>query len=140
MASLNKVTIIGSLGRDPEIRTIQSGNKIANLSVATSESWKDKNSGEWKEKTEWHRVSVMDERLAEVAEKYLKKGSQVYLEGQLQTRSWDKDGVKQYSTEIIVSKFNGKLLSLDKRQASNSGGGGGETPPGPDEDEDQIPF
>jgi len=110
--SVNKVILVGNLGRDPEIRRTSSGDKIANLNVATSESWKDK-SGERKEKTEWHRCVIFDDRLADVAEKYLRKGSKVYLEGQLQTRKWDKNGETQYTTEVVLSKFRGTLTMLD---------------------------
>jgi single-strand DNA-binding protein len=121
--SVNKVIIVGNLGKDPEIRRTQDGRPIANLSVATSESWKDKNSGERKEKTEWHRVVIFNEGLCRIAEQYLKKGSKVYLEGALQTRKWtDKDGVDKYSTEVVLQGFNSSLTMLDGR----SGGGGGE--------------
>jgi single-strand DNA-binding protein len=113
MSSVNKVTLVGNLGRDPEIRTTQDGKKIANLSIATSESWKDKNSGDRKEKTEWHRVVIFNDRLSEVAEKYLKKGSKVYLEGSLQTRKWEKDGHDQYTTEVVLQQFRGELVMLD---------------------------
>jgi single-strand DNA-binding protein len=113
MASLNKVQLIGSLGRDPEVRHSQDGKPIVNLSVATSETWRDKSSGERKEKTEWHRVVIFNEGLAKVAEQYLKKGSSVYLEGQLQTRKWtDKDGVEKFSTEIVLQNFRGELVML----------------------------
>lgn len=113
MASLNKATIIGNLGRDPEVRHAQDGRPIVNLAIATSESWKDKNTGERKEKTEWHRVVIFNEGLAKVAEAYLKKGSTVYIEGQLQTRKWtDKDGVEKYSTEIVLQNFRGELVLL----------------------------
>jgi len=114
MASLNKVQLIGNLGRDPEIRSTQDGQKIATLNVATSESWKDKNSGERKEKSEWHRVVIFNERLAEIAEKYLHKGSKLYVEGSLATRKWtDKDGAEKYTTEIVLSKFRGEIVMLD---------------------------
>lgn len=113
MASLNKVMLIGNLGKDPEIRHTQDGKAIVNLTVATSESWKDKNTGEKKEKTEWHRVVIFNDGLARVAEAYLKKGSTVYLEGQLQTRKWtDKDGVEKYSTEIVLQNFKGEMVLL----------------------------
>ena len=116
--SVNKVILIGALGADPEIRRTQSGNAIANLRVATSESWKDKATGERKEKTEWHRVVIFSEGLCKVAEQYLKKGSKVYIEGQLQTRKWtDKDGVEKYSTEIVLQGFNASLVMLDSRAA-----------------------
>jgi single-strand DNA-binding protein len=112
--SLNKVLLIGNLGADPEIRRTQDGKAIANLRIATSESWKDKNTGERKEKTEWHRVVVFNEGLCRVAEQYLKKGSKVYIEGQLQTRRWtDKDGVEKYSTEVVLQGFCGALTMLD---------------------------
>ena len=113
MGSINKVILVGNLGRDPEVRHSQDGNKIVNMSLATSESWTDKSSGERREKTEWHRVVIFNDRLGEIAEKYLKKGSQVYLEGQLQTRKWTtNDGVEKYTTEIVLGKFNGTLTML----------------------------
>jgi single-strand DNA-binding protein len=123
MSSLNKVTLIGNLGRDPEIRTTQDGTKIANLSIATSEHWKDKSSGERREKSEWHRVVIFNERLTEIAEKYLKKGSKIYLEGALQTRKWsDKDGVEKYTTEVVLQKFRGEIVMLDgKGEKSDAG-------------------
>ena len=124
--SVNKVILIGNLGRDPEVRSTQDGMKIVQLSVATSESWKDKASGERKDKTEWHRVVIFNERLAEVAEKYLRKGSKVYVEGQLQTRKWtDKDGAEKYTTEVVLSRFRGELTMLDGRGEGGSGGGSG---------------
>ena len=113
MASLNKVMLIGNLGKDPEVRHTQDGKAIVNLTLATSESWKDKATGEKKEKTEWHRVVIFNDGLARVAEAYLKKGSTVYLEGQLQTRKWtDKDGVEKYSTEIVLQNFRGEMVLL----------------------------
>ena len=119
--SVNKVILVGNIGRDPEIRSTQDGMRIANLSLATSETWRDKNSGERKEKTEWHRVAVFNERLVEVIEKYVKKGAKLYIEGQLQTRKWtDKDGQDRYTTEVVLGRFNGQLTMLDGR----SGGGG----------------
>lgn len=119
--SVNKVILVGNLGKDPEIRRTQDGRPIANLSVATSESWRDKTTGERKEKTEWHRVVIFSEGLAKIAEQYLKKGSKVYLEGQLQTRKYtDKDGNEKYSTEVVLQGFNSALTMLDTR-----GGGGG---------------
>ena len=119
--SVNKVILVGNLGKDPEIRRTQDGRPIANLSVATSESWRDKATGERKEKTEWHRVVIFSEGLCRIAEQYLKKGSKVYLEGQLQTRKWqDKDGNDKYSTEVVLQNFNSQLTMLDTR-----GGGGG---------------
>jgi single-strand DNA-binding protein len=127
--SVNKVILIGNLGRDPEVRSTQDGMKIVQLSVATSESWKDKSSGERKDKTEWHRVVIFNERLAETAEKYLRKGAKIYVEGQLQTRKWtDKDGVEKYTTEVVLSRFRGELTMLDGRGGEGggmSGGGGG---------------
>ena len=120
--SVNKVILIGNLGRDPEVRFSQDGTKIVTLSVATSESWNDKSSGERREKTEWHRVVIFNDRLADVAEKYTNKGSKVYLEGQLQTRKWTgNDGVEKYTTEVVLNRFRGELTMLDSR----SGGGGG---------------
>lgn len=113
MASLNKVQIIGNLGKDPEVRHTQDGRAIVNLSVATAETWKDKQTGERKEKTEWHRVVIFNDGLAKIAEAYLKKGSTVYLEGQLQTRKWtDKDGIEKYSTEIVLQNFKGEMVLL----------------------------
>ena len=120
--SVNKVILVGNLGKDPEIRRTQDGRPIANLSVATSESWRDKATGERKEKTEWHRVVIFNEGLCKVAEQYLKKGAKVYLEGQLQTRKWtDQSGVEKYSTEVVLQGFNSNLTMLEGR----SGGGGG---------------
>jgi single-strand DNA-binding protein len=112
--SVNKVILVGNLGRDPEIRSTQDGVRIANLAVATSESWRDKVSGERKERTEWHRVVIFNERLAEIAEKYLKKGSKIYVEGALQTRKWtDNSGQERYTTEIVLQRFRGELTMLD---------------------------
>ncbi len=128
--SVNKVILVGNLGKDPEIRRTQDGRPIANLSVATSESWKDKNTGERKEKTEWHRVVIFNEGLCRIAEQYLKKGSKVYLEGALQTRKWqDKDGNDKYSTEVVLQGFNSVLTMLDGR-----GGGSGSDVGVPDDD------
>lgn len=124
--SVNKVILVGNLGRDPEIRFAQNGNKIANFSIATSESWRDKSSGERKEKTEWHRIVVFSEGLAGIAEKYLKKGSKVYIEGSLQTRKWTgNDGVEKYTTEIVLQGFNSTLTMLDGRGDGGGGGFGG---------------
>ena len=157
--SVNKVILIGNLGADPEVRRTQDGRPIVNLRVATSESWRDKTTGERKEKTEWHRVVIFSEGLAKIAEQYLKKGSKVYLEGQLQTRKWqDKDGQDRYSTEVVLQGFNSQLTMLDRA----GGGGGGEASdsfgsPGPtaarkpamagaggggkrDDMDDEIPF
>lgn len=123
--SVNKVILIGNLGKDPEIRRTQDGRPIANLSVATSESWKDKNTGERKEKTEWHRVVIFNEGLCRIVEQYLKKGAKIYLEGQLQTRKWqDKDGNDKYSTEVVLQGFNSSLTMLDSRGGGGGGGGG----------------
>ncbi|MGV7217607.1 single-stranded DNA-binding protein [Bradyrhizobium sp. UFLA05-112] len=120
--SINKVILVGNLGKDPEIRRTQDGRPIANLSVATSETWRDKATGERKEKTEWHRVVIFNEGLAKVAEQYLKKGAKVYVEGALQTRKWtDQSGAEKYSTEVVLQGFNSNLTMLDGR----GGGGGG---------------
>jgi single-strand DNA-binding protein len=119
--SVNKVILVGNLGRDPEVRTTQDGRKIVNFSVATSESWKDKNSGERREKTEWHRVVIFNENLGRVAEQYLRKGSKVYIEGQLQTRKYtDQAGVEKYSTEVVLQNFRGDLTLLDSRAAGGA--------------------
>lgn len=124
--SVNKVILIGNLGADPEIRRTQDGRPIANLSVATSESWRDKNTGERREKTEWHRVVIFNEGLCKIAENYLKKGSKIYLEGQLQTRKWqDQSGQDKYSTEVVLQGFNGNLTMLDGRNEGGGGGSGG---------------
>ncbi len=123
--SVNKVILVGNLGAEPEVRTLPSGNKVVNLSVATSENWRDKNTGERKEKTEWHRVVIFSEGLARVAEQYLHKGSKVYLEGALQTRKWqDQSGQDKYSTEIVLQGFNSNLTLLDGRGDGDSAGGG----------------
>jgi single-strand DNA-binding protein len=117
--SVNKVILIGNLGKDPEIRRTQDGRPIANLSVATSESWRDKNTGERREKTEWHRVVIFNEGLCRIVEQYLKKGAKIYLEGQLQTRKWqDKDGNEKYTTEVVLQGFNSQLTMLDSRGGS----------------------
>lgn len=151
MASVNKVILVGNLGQDPEVRNLPGGGKVCNLSVATSERWKDRNSGEQREKTEWHRVVIWTEGLVGVAERYLRKGSKVYLEGQLQTRKWqDQSGADKYSTEVVLQGFGGTLVMLDgpsgegggqSRQASErpgaSRGGGAAAPGGMDDD---IPF
>lgn len=115
--SVNKVILVGNLGRDPEIRFMPDGTKVASFSVATSEMWKDKNTGERRDKTEWHRISVMNDKIAEVAEKYLRKGSKVYVEGQLQTRKWtDQSGAERMTTEVVLGRFRGELTLLDNRQ------------------------
>ena len=124
--SVNKVILVGNLGRDPESRSFQNGGKVVNLRIATSESWKDRNSGERKEKTEWHSVAIFNEGLANVAERYLRKGSKVYVEGQLQTRKWqDQQGQDRYSTEIVLQGFNSVLTMLDGPQGGGGSGGGG---------------
>jgi len=159
--SVNKVILIGNLGKDPEIRTLNSGDRVANLRIATSETWRDRSSGERKEKTEWHQVVIFNENIVKVAEQYLKKGSTVYVEGALQTRKWtDQQGVEKYSTEIVLQKFRGELTMLGGRgggeeDSSYSGGrgeyGGGQSSgarqerSGPRESfaadlDDEIPF
>ncbi len=149
--SVNKVILVGNLGKDPEVRRMTSGEPVVNLSIATSESWRDKASGERKEKTEWHRVVIFNKNLADVAEKYLKKGAKVYVEGQLQTRKWtDKDGAEKYSTEVVLQNFRGELTMLDGRSGGGEGGGGsfgggrGASESAPsfqrDEMDDEIPF
>jgi len=163
--SVNKVILIGNLGRDPEIRTLNSGDRVANLRIATSETWRDRQSGERKEKTEWHQVVVFNENIVKVAEQYLKKGSTVYVEGALQTRKWtDQQGAEKYSTEIVLQKFRGELTMLGGRAGAGeeeglgggadrgygAGGGGGfnagrAQPSGPRESfaadlDDEIPF
>ncbi|HCE07081.1 MAG TPA: single-stranded DNA-binding protein [Oxalobacteraceae bacterium] len=156
MASVNKVILVGNLGKDPEVRRMASGDPVVNLSVATSESWKDKATGEKKEKTEWSRVVIFNKNLAEIAEKYLKKGSKVYIEGSLQTRKWtDKDGVEKYSTEVVLQGFNGTIVMLggggEAGGASGGQGGGSRQAPAAsapaaqsnfqrDEMDDEIPF
>ena len=122
MAGVNKVILVGNLGADPEVRRMPSGDPVVNLRIATSETWRDKNSGERKEKTEWHQVVIFNDNLAKVAEQYLKKGMKVYIEGQLQTRKWEKDGVERYSTEVVLQKFRGELQMLDARGQGGEGG------------------
>lgn len=123
--SVNKVIIVGNLGRDPESRSFQNGGKVVNLRIATSDSWKDKNTGERKEATEWHSVAIFNEGLANVAERYLRKGSKVYIEGALKTRKWtDQAGVEKYSTEIVLQGFNSVLTMLDGAPGQGGGGGG----------------
>jgi single-strand DNA-binding protein len=126
--SVNKVILVGNLGRDPEVRHTQDGGKIVHLSVATSESWKDRGSGERKERTEWHRVVIFNDKVGEIAERYLRKGSKVYLEGALQTRKWTgQDGQERYTTEVVLGRFRGELALLDGR-GEGAGGYGGEPP------------
>lgn len=121
--SINKVILIGNLGKDPEVRRLGSGEPVVNLRIATSESWRDKQSGERKERTEWHSVVIFNEALAKVAEQYLRKGSKVYVEGALQTRKWtDQSGVEKYSTEVVLQRFRGELTMLDGRSGGDSGG------------------
>src|SRR5436853_7553404 len=131
MAGVNKAILVGNLGKDPEVRRTQSGEPLVDASIATSESWRDKASGERKEKTEWHRVVIFNENLAKVAEQYLRKGSKVYLEGQLQTRKYtDKDGGEKYTTEIVLQRFRGELVMLDSRgdrEGAPARNGGGTT-------------
>ncbi|OWU77089.1 single-stranded DNA-binding protein [Phaeobacter sp. 22II1-1F12B] len=124
--SVNKVILIGNLGRDPEVRTFQNGGKVCNLRIATSENWKDRNTGERRERTEWHSVAIFNEGLVRVAEQYLRKGSKVYIEGQLQTRKWqDQSGQDRYSTEVVLQGFGSTLTMLDGRDGGSGGGGGG---------------
>lgn len=166
--SVNKVIIIGNVGNDPEIKTMQSGDKVVNLSIATSESWKDKATGERKENTQWHRVVIFNQGLVNVCENYVKKGAKLYIEGQLETRSWEQNGEKKYATEVVLRPYRGELTMLDSRNSgagagggygggmsdndmgggyssapSNSGFGGGSSKSAPapiDELEDEIPF
>ncbi len=153
--TVNKVILIGNLGRDPEIRTTQDGTKITHLSVATTDTWRDRNTGERRERTEWHRVVIFNERLGEVAEKYLRKGSKVYLEGALQTRKWtDQSGQERYTTEVVLQRYRGEMTMLDTRgggggdyEGGGDYGGGGEPPSGgmgggepPGDLDDEIPF
>ncbi len=123
--SVNKVILVGNLGADPDVRTMQSGDKVVNLSIATSESWKDKATGERREKTEWHRVVIFNKGLVTVCENYLKKGAKVYIEGQVETRSWEQDGQKKYTTEIVLRPFRGELTMLDSRNSGGASGGYG---------------
>ena len=155
--SVNKVILVGNLGRDPEVRTFQNGGKVCNLRIATSENWKDRNTGERREKTEWHSVAIFSEPLARVAEQYLRKGSKVYIEGQLETRKWqDQSGQDRYSTEVVLRPYKSELTMLDGRDGGGGGGGymsdqsgsydqggygGGSSSPAPAGDmDDEIPF
>jgi single-strand DNA-binding protein len=125
--SVNKVILVGNLGADPEIRTLNSGDRVANLRLATSETWRDRGSGERKERTEWHRVVIFNDNLVKVAESYLRKGSKVYVEGALQTRKWtDQSGQEKFSTEVVLQKFRGELTMLDGKGEGGGGGGGGD--------------
>src|SRR6478735_3952680 len=138
--SVNKVILVGNLGKDPEVRRMTSGEPIVNLSIATSESWRDKASGERKEKTEWHRVVIFNKNLAEVAEKYLRKGSKVYVSGSLQTRKWtDKDGAEKYSTEVVLQGYGGELTMLDGKGGGGGGGGMGDDAGGWDSGDSSPP-
>ena len=143
MSSVNKVILIGNLGADPEVRSFQNGGKVCNLRIATSEKWKDKNSGEQQEKTEWHTVAIFSEGLVSVAERFLRKGSKVYIEGQLSTRKWqDQSGNDRYSTEVVLRGFGGTLTMLDGPQGSDGqsgGSGGGQWTPPADNLDDEIP-
>ena len=152
--SVNRVTILGNLGQDPEVRTFQNGGKVCNLSVATSETWKDRESGERRERTEWHRVAIMSEPLVRIAEQYLRKGSKVYLEGQLETRKWqDQSGQDRYSTEVVLRPYRGELTLLDSQPQQGGGqrSSGYENDPSPSPGggysenytrdlEDEVPF
>ena len=143
--SVNKVILVGALGRDPEVRNTQAGGRVVNLSVATSETWKDRGSGERKERTEWHRIVIWNDKIGEIAERYLRKGSKVYLEGTLQTRKWtDNSGAEKYSTEVVLGQYRGELVMLDTR--GDNGGGRTATPAPrepagrPDDFSDDMPF
>ena len=142
MASVNKVIILGHLGRDPEVRSFQSGGKVCNLRIATSETWKDKQTGERKERTEWHSVVIMADGLVRIAEQYLRKGSKVYLEGQLQTRKWhDQSGADRYSTEIVLRPYNSTMVLLDARREGYADHNAMPPAPGGHNDmDDEIPF
>ena len=145
MASVNKVILLGNLGRDPEVRTFPKGGKVCNLRIATSESWKDKSTGERKERTEWHSVAIMSEPMVRIAEQYLRKGSKIYIEGQLETRKWqDQTGADRYSTEIVLRPYSGTLTLLDKAGDSDQRGDVGyQQPPGADYQDnldDEVPF
>ena len=138
--SVNKVILVGNLGKDPEIRSTQNGDKVANFSIATSEGWKDKATGERKERTEWHSIVVFNQHIAKVCESYLKKGSKVYVEGQLETRKWtDPSGVEKYYTEVVLRPFNGEVTMLDSRQAEAPQEQQA-APPIDDNDDDEIKF
>lgn len=147
MAGVNKAILIGNLGKDPEVRSFQNGGRVCNLSVATSETWKDKNTGERRERTEWHRVSIFQEGAIKFAEGYLRKGAKVYIEGQIETRKWqDQSGQDRYSTEIVVKPFRGELVLLEGKKDSASGPSGGESEGSPAGSryggiaDDEIPF
>lgn len=159
-ASVNKVILVGNLGKDPDVRTTSMGTKIVNLNLATTESWKDKQSGEWKNATEWHRIVVFNERLADVADKYLRKGRKIFVEGVLKTRKWnDNQGVERYTTEVVLDRFRGDLVLLDSQNSSDGQpqqsqpmtqhqakdapkqqGGWDSSMPGKNDLDDEIPF
>ncbi|CDG33309.1 single-stranded DNA-binding protein [Parasaccharibacter sp. TMW2.1882] len=125
--SVNKVILVGNLGRDPEVRNTQSGSKIVNLAIATSDTWNDRNTGERRDRTEWHRVVIFNERVGDVAERYLRKGRKVYIEGELRTRKWtDQQGVEKYTTEVVIDRFRGNLVLLDSQRGGGDGGGYGD--------------
>jgi len=140
MASINKVTILGNVGNDPEIKTMQSGDRVANFTLATSESWKDKATGEKKERTEWHRVVCFNQPLVNVIENYVKKGSKLYIEGAVETRSWEKDGQKVYTTEIVLRPFRGEIVMLDGKGQEPTKQSMAAVHGGASELEDEIPF
>jgi len=133
--SVNKVILVGNLGRDPEVKSMQDGRSMVNMSIATSENWRDRQSGERKERTEWHRVVIFNEKLAEVAQKFVRKGSKIYVEGQLSTRKWtDQSGQERYTTEVVIPRFGGALTMLDGRGGGGEGGAGGGGGGGSDDD------
>ncbi len=154
--AVNKVILVGNLGRDPEVRTFQNGGKVCNLRIATSENWKDRNTGERRERTEWHSVAIFSEPLARIAEQYLRKGSKVYIEGQLETRKWqDQSGQDRYTTEVVLRPYKGELTLLDSRSEGGGGysddrggydgdygssSGGGRPAPASNDLDDEIPF
>lgn len=139
--SLNKVTLIGNLGRDPEVRFMPDGTKVASFSIATGETWKDKTTGERKDKTEWHRISVFNDRLAELIEKYVRKGTKLYIEGQLQTRKWtDQAGIEKYTTEVVISRFKGDLVILDSRKSDGDFDARSDESPSDIPLDDDVPF
>lgn len=141
VGSLNKVTIIGNLGKDPDIRFMPDGSRVASFSIATSESWKDKGTGERKDRTEWHRIVIFNDRLAEVVERYVKKGTKLYVEGQLQTRKWtDQTGVERYTTEVIIGKFRGDFVILDAKKPGMDNETRTDEPPSDIPMDDEIPF
>ena len=139
--SVNKVILVGNLGRDPEVRHTQSNQKVVNLRIATSETWRDRNTGERKERTEWHSVAIFNENLGRIAEQYLRKGSKVYIEGQLETRKWEKDGENRYATEIVLRPYRGEITMLDSKPAKSEGQAPSyDQAPIPEMPEDDLPF